>query len=103
MMLKTIHDAANANSASITNLTQAQQAAERAWQVAHEELHARVHQLQKDQSTSGAAPHRRSLIDPKTLIPDAYSGEPKSQSWRDWSYRLKSFIGSIQPSLQNAM
>ena len=84
MMLKTINDAANANSAAIVNLTQAQQAAERAWQVAHEELHARVHQLQKDQSTSGAAPHRRSLIDPKTLVPDAYSG-------------------SIQPSLQNAM
>ena len=103
MMLKTIHDAANANSAAIANLTQAQQASERAWQVAHEELHARVHQLQKDQATSGKASHRRSLIDPKTLIPDAYNGEQKSQSWRDWSYRLKSFIGSIQPSLQNAM
>ena len=30
MMLKTIHDAADANSAAIANLTQAQQAAERA-------------------------------------------------------------------------
>ena len=120
MMLKTINDAANANSAAIANLTQSQQAtmqsqqatmqfqqaAERAWQVAHEELHARVHQLQTEMrsaSTSGTSTQRRSLIDPKTLVPDAFSGEPKSQSWHDWSYRLKSFIGSIQPGLQNAM
>ena len=113
MMLKTINDAAQANSVAIASLTQSQQAvtqsqqaAERAWQVAHEELHSRVHQLQTEMRsvpTSGTSTHHRSLIDPKTLMPDAFSGEPKSQSWRDWSYRLKSFIGSMQPKLQNAM
>ena len=82
--------------------------AERAWQVAHEELHARIHRLQMDvdaqpPTASGTASYRRSLIDPKTLIPDAFSGEPKGQPWRDWSYRLKSFVGSVQPTLQNAM
>ena len=113
MMLKTINDAAQANSVAIASLTQSQQAvtqsqqaAERAWQVAHEELHSRVHQLQTEMRsvpTSGTSTHHRSLIDPKTLMPDAFSGEPKSQSWRDWSYRLKSFIGSMHPKLQNAM
>ena len=78
--------------------------AERAWQVAHEELHARIHKIQLEaQQSSSVSPYRRSLIDPKTLIPDAFSGEPKTQSWRDWSYRLKSFVGSLQPKLHNAM
>ena len=43
------------------------------------------------------------MIDPKTLIPDTFSGEPKIIAWRDWSYRLKSFVGAFQPTLQNAM
>ena len=112
MMLKTIHDAGNANATAIATLFQSIETvrnqstmAERAWQVAHEELHARIHglQLEAQQSSSGSAPYRRSLIDPKTLIPDAFSGEPKTQSWRDWSYRLKSFVGSLQPKLHNAM
>ena len=80
--------------------------AERAWQVAHEELHARIHRLHMDAqptTVSGTASYRRSLIDPKTLIPDAFSGEPKGQPWRDWSYRVKSYVGSVQPTLQNAM
>ena len=120
LMLKSINDGivamastSQTNSTAIANLSQTidtvrNQAAvaERAWQVAHEELHARVHQLQSDTRSvdpSGTATHRRSLIDPKTLMPDSFSGEPKSQSWRDWSYRLKSFVGSLQPKLQNAM
>ena len=115
MMLKTVHDGMNANTAAIANLFQSLETvrnqstmAERAWQVAHEELHARIHRLQTDvdaQPTTalGTASYRRFLIDPKTLIPDAFSGEPKGQPWRDWSYRLKSFVGSLQPTLQNAM
>ena len=115
LMLKTIHDGMNANSAATAILSQSLDTvrnqsvmAERAWQVAHEELHARIHRLQMDvdaqpTTASGTASYRRSLIDPKTLIPDAFSGEPKGQPWRDWSYRLKSFVGSVQPTLQNAM
>ena len=117
LMLKTINDATNANATaietlrnqstqSIETLRNQSMTAERAWQVADEELHARIHriQLEAQQSTSpGSAPHRRSVIDPKTLIPDAFSGEPKTLSWRDWSYRLKSFVGSLQPKLHNAM
>ena len=113
MMLKTIHDGMNANSAATAILFQSLDTvrnqsvmAERAWQVAHEELHARIHRVQLDAqptTASGTASYRRSLIDPKTLIPDAFSGEPKGQPWRDWSYRVKSYVGSVQPTLQNAM
>ena len=111
LMLKTINDAGNANATAIATLYQSIETlrsqsmmAERAWQVAHEELHARIHKMQSEaQQPSSVPPYRRSLIDPKMLIPDAFSGEPKSQSWRDWSYRLKSFVGSLQPKLQNAM
>ena len=111
LMLKTINDAGNANATAIATLYQSIETlrgqsmmAERAWQVAHEELHARIHKMQSEaQQPSSVPPYRRSLIDPKMLIPDAFSGEPKTQSWRDWSYRLKSFVGSLQPKLQNAM
>ena len=76
--------------------------------MSHEELHARLHrvQLESAQGTGGGSfhgGHARSLIDPKTLVPEAFSGEPKSIAWRDWSYRLKSFVGAVQPTLENAM
>ena len=53
MMLKTIHDASNANATAIATLVQSieflrnqSMMAERAWQVAHEELHTRIHKIQ---------------------------------------------------------
>ena len=88
MMLKTIHDAStsgtNANATAIATLFKSIESlrnqsmmAERAWQVAHEELHTRIHKIQlevQEKTSSGPAPYRRSLIDPKMLIPDAFSG-----------------------------
>ena len=102
LMLKTINDAQMASSFAIAALSQSvdalrnqMQTAERTWQVSHEELHARLHrvQLESAQGTGGTiGGHTRSLIDPKTLVPEAFSGEPKTIAWRDWSYRLKSFV-----------
>ena len=86
LMLKTINDAGNANATAIATLYQSIETlrsqsmmAGRAWQVAHEELHARIHKMQSEaQQPSSVPPYRRSLIDPKMLIPDAFSGEPKT-------------------------
>ena len=115
LMLKTINDATNSNAMAIAALSQSLEGlrnqvltTEQTWRVSREELHARLHRVQLEgaQGTGGGPPHggpARSLIDPKTLVPEAFSGEPKTIAWRDWSYRLKSFVGAVQPTLQNAM
>ena len=68
LMLKTINDAGNANATAIATLYQSTETlrsqsmmAERAWQVTHEELHARIHKMQSEaQQPSSAPPYRRS-------------------------------------------
>ena len=114
LMLKTINDAQNSSAPTISALSQSVDVlrnqmltAERTWQVSHEELHARLHRVQLEAAQAAQSGYpgatKRSLIDPKTLMPEAFSGEPKTISWRDWSYRLKSFVGAVRPKLQNAM
>ena len=114
-MLRTIHEATNSNAIAVAALRTTVEGlhnqlltAEQTWRVSHEELHARLHrvQLESAQGTGGGplhGGHARSLIDPKTVIPEAVSEDSKIIPWRDWSYRLKSFVGAVQPTLQNAM
>ena len=84
LMLKTINDATSnalaiaAQSQSLEGLRNQVLTTEQTWRVSHEELHARLHRVQLDsaQGTGGGPPHgghARSLIDPKTLVPEAFS------------------------------
>ena len=46
---------------------------------------------------------RRGLVDSRHLVPDVFTGDRTSTSWRDWSYRLKAFAQSRFPALRRAM
>ena len=93
-MLSTIHEATIGHALAINALRTTADGlrnrllpTEQTWRVSHEELHARLHRLQLEtaQGTGGGSfsgERARSQIDPKTLVPDAFSGEPKSIAWR---------------------
>ena len=84
---ETINDATNSNAMGIAALSQSVEGlrnqlltAEQSWRVSHEELHARLHRLQLEtaQGTCGGSlsgGRARSLINFKTIVQDAFSGE----------------------------
>ena len=53
-------------------------------------------------SSNTAAFSRNPLVDPKHMLPEAFSGA-KGTSWRDWSYKLKAFVGACAPDLKKAL
>ena len=72
------------------------------WQAQHNELHRTFHAAQQA-TPQAAAGKPRSLIDSKSLSPENFSGDKNSITWRDWSFRTRSFIGSSYPKLRNLM
>ena len=114
--LTTIHAMTTQNQDQIISLqttitTQANQMAElqqlmigtqQQWQTMHNELHTAVKAVATPSGPSGAD-RSKPLLDSKTMAPDTFSGESKSMAWRDWSYRVRSWVGSYYPKLRNLM
>ena len=99
----TVQSAQTAQAQTITEL-------QTQWQAQHNELHRDTRALQQaslasqqQQSTPYAAGRHRSLIDAKHLAPENFSGDKGSVTWRDWSFRTRSFVGSMSPKLRNLM
>ena len=72
------------------------------WQAQHNELHRTLHVSQQAApTTSGWKP--KFLLDAKSLAPENFSGDKGSTTWRDWSFRTRSWVGSGYPKLPNLM
>ena len=87
----------NTQTAQAQTITELQQQ----WNAQHNELHRDLRTMQ--QATPSAAGRPRSLIDPKSLSPENFSGDKNSVTWRDWSFRMRSFVGAGYPKLRNLM
>ena len=46
---------------------------------------------------------RKMLTGTHNLVPDVFSRDHASVSWRGWSYRLKAFVQARMPALRKAM
>ena len=42
------------------------------------------------------------MVDLKIMIPEPFVGDGKGMSWRDLSYRVKTYIQAVSPELRNA-
>jgi len=87
----------NIQTAQVQTITELQQQ----WNAQHNELHRDLRTMQ--QATPQSAGKPRSLIDSKSLSPENFSGDKNSITWRDWSFRMRSFVGSGYPKLRNLM
>ena len=115
--LQTIHDLAigsqaqfislqntlNVQAQAITEMQQRIISSEQMWHASHSEVHGRIRQIEAA-GTPVPAGRGVSLIDTKSLVPDSFSGEKHGgMSWRDWSHRVRSHVGTQWPKLRNLM
>ena len=78
----------NTQTAQAQTITELQQQ----WNAQHNELHRDLRTMQ--QSTPPSSGKYKSLIDAKSLAPENFSGDKGSVTWRDWSFRTRSFVCS---------
>ena len=75
---------------------------EQLWHASHSEVQSRIKQIESSgaQSPAGRVDF---LIDATMLVPDSFSREKHSMAWRDWSHRVRSYVGTAWPKLWNMM
>ena len=61
------------------------------------------HRIRLEALERGKGQNKQPIVDTKKPTPDPFTGNPKDLSWRDWSYRLKVFMGTRSPALRAAM
>ena len=55
-----------------------------------------------DRPPRGPSGRPPGLLNLKTTIPKPFAGDG-GMSWRDWSYRVKTYIQAVSPELRHAM
>ena len=97
-MMTQVMSVQNIQTAQAQTITELQQH----WQAQHNELHRTFYAAQQAAPT-GAGGKTKSLLDAKSLAPENFSGDKGSITWRDWSFRTRSWVGSSYPKLRNLM